>query len=138
MESLERRLKALEDRYTPGGWQLDPEELRSMRREELDELEEVVEAEVIRGERSFWDLYSVVSVKSQRSLESFFSAMEAHRRVPGEVREREPPTVGYKEVLRKAGNGRNGYRIWKYHPGGPIPEDLRRKLYAQNRKGLET
>lgn len=98
-----------------------------MSREELEQLEDTVEAEVERGERGFWDLYSILSIKSQRLLEIYFSAVEACR---SEAREREPP-ADYEEVLHKAGDGKNGYRIWKYHPGGQVPEDLRRKLYRK-------
>jgi hypothetical protein len=102
---LKRRLKRLEEVGQRGEAELSGEALRYLSDEDLEALEDALEAGQENGSATFDDLYRVVTERGRRALENLLECLEA-------VREgREPPS--YPE----AGEGtrsRNGYRIWKY------------------------
>lgn len=100
------------------------EALRFLSDEDLDVLEELLEADVETGEAWFEDLYAVVGEKGRRALDAYYEAIEAVRR--GEKPpSRDPPSgasdpdrdrlleAQAEEILRERERG-DGYRIWKY------------------------
>ena len=87
--------------------QLGREALEYLSDEDLDALEDALEAGQENGTATFEDLYRVSSEQSRRALESYFECLEAIR----EGREPNVPTEAGEEEIRET---RNGYRIWKY------------------------
>jgi hypothetical protein len=98
---IESRLSRLEA-------QLGREALSHLSDENLDALEDALEAGQEDGSATFEDLYRVSSEQSRRALESYFECLEAIR----EGREPNVPTEAGEEEIRET---RNGYRIWKYY-----------------------
>jgi U3 small nucleolar ribonucleoprotein component len=70
MGSLERRLGRLEAESQRGGAELSREALRYISDEDLDALEDAVEAGQEDGTATFEDLYSVVTEQGRRALEN--------------------------------------------------------------------
>ena len=108
MGSLENRLSRLEATQKQEKAQLGREALTRLSDEDLDALEDVLEAGQEDGSATFEDLYRVSSEQSRRALESYFECLEAIR----EGREPNVPTEAGEEEIRET---RNGYRIWKYY-----------------------
>ena len=107
MGSLERRLGRLEAERRRGEAQLLGEALRYISDEDLDVLEDALEAGQGDGTATFEDLYSVVTERGRRARENLLECVEA-------VREgREPPSYP-KDGEEGTRSIRNGYRIWKY------------------------
>jgi hypothetical protein len=106
--SLENRLSRLEATQKQEKAQLGREALTRLSDEDLDALEDVLEAGQEDGSATFEDLYRVSSEQSRRALESYFECLEAIR----EGREPNVPTEAGEEEIRET---RNGYRIWKYY-----------------------
>jgi hypothetical protein len=106
MGSLERRLARLEAENRRGEAELSREALRHLSDEDLDALEDALEANQENGSATFEDLHSVVTERGRRALENLLECIEAVR----EGREPIVPTEAGEEGKRS----RNGYRIWKY------------------------
>jgi hypothetical protein len=104
---LNRRLRHLEAGRKREQTQLGREALSHLSDEDLDALEDALEAGQEDGSATFEDLYRVSSEQSRRALESYFDLLEAIR----EGREPNVPTEAGEEEIREI---RNGYRIWKY------------------------
>jgi hypothetical protein len=104
---LESRLSRLEAGRKREQAQLGREVLSHLSDEDLDALEDALEAGQEDGTATFEDLYRVVKEQSRRAIESYFECLEAIR----EGREPNVPTEAGEEELRET---RNGYRIWKY------------------------
>jgi hypothetical protein len=85
---------------------LGREVLSHLSDEDLDALEDALEAGQENGTATFEDLYRVSSEQSRRALESYFEVLEDIR----EGREPNVPTEAGEEEGRET---RNGYRIWK-------------------------
>jgi hypothetical protein len=103
---LKRRLKRLEEVGKREETKLSREALRHLSDEDLDALEDALEAGQENGSATFGDLYSVVTEQGRRALENLLECIEALREG------REPPS--HPEAGKEARQGRNGYRIWKY------------------------
>ena len=89
---------------------LTREALGRLSAEDLDGLEDALEAGQRDGTLTFEDLYRVVGERSRRTLGNLFDALEALR----EGREpRASPQLG-EEHINENPRGRDGYRIWKY------------------------
>ena len=106
MGSLESRLSRLEAAQKQEQAQLGREALEYLSDEDLDALEDALEAGQENGTATFEDLYRVSSEQSRRALESYFECLEAIR----EGREPNVPTEAGEEEGRET---LNGYRIWK-------------------------
>jgi len=103
---LKRRLKRLEQVGKREEARLSREALRYLSNEDLDALEDVLEANQENGSATFGDLYSVVTERGRRALENLLECIE-------EVREGREPRISL--VAGEDGTrSRNGYRIWKY------------------------
>jgi hypothetical protein len=102
-----KRLKRLEATQKQEKAQLGREALSRLSDEDLDALEDALEAGQEDGSATFEDLYRISSEQSRRALENYFEVLEAIR----EGREPNVPTEAGEEELREY---RNGYRIWKY------------------------
>jgi hypothetical protein len=103
---LKRRLKRLEE---VGEWEetrLSREALRHLSDEDLEALEDALEAGQENGSATFEALYGVVTERGRRALENLLECIQALREG------REPPS--HPEAGKEARQGRNGYRIWKY------------------------
>jgi hypothetical protein len=105
---VRRRLGRLEATQKQEQAQLGREALTRLSDEDLDALEDVLEAGQEDGSATFEDLYRVSSEQSRRALESYFECLEAIT----EGREPNVPTEAGEEEMRET---RNGYRIWKYY-----------------------
>jgi hypothetical protein len=103
---LKRRLKRLEDVGKREETKLSREALRHLSDEDLEALEDALEAGQENGSATFEDLNSVVTERGRRALENLLECIEAVR----EGREPIVPTEAGEEGKRS----RNGYRIWKY------------------------
>lgn len=104
MGSLRSRLERLETRRTDFGKTLTTEALRHLSDEDLDALEDALEAGQVSGDATFEELYAASSERSRRALETWLETMAA-------IKEgRDPPVE-----KTASGEGRNGYRIWKYY-----------------------
>lgn len=102
LETLEARRASLEEKRSTA-----PEVLGLLSDEELDGLEEVMEAAVESGAEDFESLYAVVSERSRRSLDAYLEVLEAARE-GRDLPSRDPPV-----------EDRDAYRIWKhYRPKG--------------------
>lgn len=135
---LRRRLERLEGRRGMSP-RLDVAALFELSDAALAELEETVEVEVAAGERSFWDLYAVISAKSHRARSRLLEAYRRHRSVPEEIMASEAGEAPLKEsdvLSEKAYPPKNAYRIWRYYDGSPMPESLRRELYEKKGGGM--
>jgi hypothetical protein len=104
--SIESRLSRLEAAQKQEQAQLGREALEYLSDEDLDALEDALEAGQENGTATFEDLYRVSSEQSRRALESYFECLEAIR----EGREPNVPTEAGEEEGRET---LNGYRIWK-------------------------
>jgi hypothetical protein len=104
---LKRRLKRLEEVGKREETKLSREALRHLSNEDLDALEDALEAGQEDGSATFEDLYSVVTERGRRALENLLECIEALREG------REPPSYpeAGEEGMRQS---RDGYRIWKY------------------------
>jgi hypothetical protein len=105
---IESRLSRLEAGRKREEAQLGREALSHLSDENLDALEDALEAGQEDGSATFEDLYRVSSEQSRRALESYFECLEAIT----EGREPNVPTEAGEEEIRET---RNGYRIWKYY-----------------------
>jgi hypothetical protein len=105
---IESRLSRLEAGRKREEAQLGREALSHLSDEDLDALEDILEAGQEDGSATFEDLYRVSSEQSRRALESYFECLEAIT----EGREPNVPTEAGEEEMRET---RNGYRIWKYY-----------------------
>jgi hypothetical protein len=105
---IESRLSRLEAGRKREEAQLGREALSHLSDENLDALEDALEAGQEDGSATFEDLYRVSSEQSRRALESYFECLEAIT----EGREPNVPTEAGEEEMRET---RNGYRIWKYY-----------------------
>jgi rRNA maturation endonuclease Nob1 len=105
---IESRLSRLEATQKQEKAQLGREALTRLSDEDLDALEDALEAGQEDGSATFEDLYRVSSEQSRRALESYFECLEAIT----EGREPNVPTEAGEEEMRET---RNGYRIWKYY-----------------------
>jgi hypothetical protein len=105
---IESRLSRLEAGRKREEAQLGREALSHLSDENLDALEDALEAGQEDGSATFEDLYRVSSDQSRRALESYFECLEAIT----EGREPNVPTEAGEEEMRET---RNGYRIWKYY-----------------------
>ena len=103
---LRKRLERLEAERQRGAAELSREALRHLSDEDLDALEDALEAGQENGSATFEDLYRVVTEQGRRALENYLECVEAWR----EGREPNVPTEAGEEGTRS----RNGYRIWKY------------------------
>jgi predicted transcriptional regulator len=103
---LKRRLKRLEEVGKREETELSREALRHLSDEDLEALEDALEAGQENGSATFEDLNSVVTERGRRALENLLECIEAVR----EGREPIVPTEAGEEGKRS----RNGYRIWKY------------------------
>lgn len=103
-----KRLKRLEAAQKQEEARLGREALTRLSDEDLDALEDMLEAGQEDGSATFEDLYRVSSEQSRRALESYFECLEAIE----EGREPNVPTEAGEEEIRET---RNGYRIWKYY-----------------------
>jgi hypothetical protein len=106
MGSLERRLGRLEAGSQRGEANLSREALRHLSDEDLDALEDALEAGQENGSATFEDLYRVVTEQGRRALENYLECVEAWR----EGREPNVPIEAGEEGRER----RNGYRIWQY------------------------
>lgn len=106
MAGLGRRLGRLEAESQRGEAQLTTEALRYISDEDLDALEDALEAGQGDGTATFEDLYSVATERGRKAVENLLECIEALREG------REPPS--YPKDGGEARQGRNGYRIWKY------------------------
>ncbi len=130
MGSIERRLRALEDdrnhEAVSLSRELSREALRHLSDEDLDALEDVLEAGQGDGTATFEDLYRVVGERGRRSLEAYYEAFEAVRRGE-EPPTRDPPAYdthdpgreerleAEAEEMRREWERRDGYRIWRHY-----------------------
>jgi tRNA U34 5-carboxymethylaminomethyl modifying GTPase MnmE/TrmE len=105
---IESRLSRLEAGRKREEAQLGREALSHLSDENLDALEDALEAGQEDGSATFEDLYRVSSEQSRRALESYFECLEAIT----EGKEPNVPTEAGEEEIRET---RNGYRIWKYY-----------------------
>jgi hypothetical protein len=105
---LNRRLKRLEAGRKREQAQLGRQALSHLSDEDLDALEDALEAGQEDGTATFEDLYRVSTEQSRRALERYFECLEAIT----EGREPNIPTEAGEEEMRQS---RNGYRIWKYY-----------------------
>jgi hypothetical protein len=105
---LNRRLKRLEAAQIQKEAQLGREALSHLSDEDLDALEDALEAGQEDGSATFMDFHSVVKEQGRRALKSYFECLEAIR----EGKEPNVPTEAGEGEMREA---RNGYRIWKYY-----------------------
>lgn len=103
---LKRRLKRLEEVGKREETRLSREALRYLANEDLDALEDDLEANQENGSATFEDLYGVATERGRRALENLLECIEA-------VREGREPRIPL-EAGEEARQGRNGYRIWKY------------------------
>jgi hypothetical protein len=106
MGSLERRLGRLEAGSQREEAGLSREALRHLSDEDLDALEDALEAGQENGSATFEDLYRVVTEQGRRALENYLECVEAWR----EGREPNVPIEAGEEGRER----RNGYRIWQY------------------------
>ena len=123
MGSLERGLRVLEDDRKQEGASLSREALKHLSDEDLDALEDALEAGQGDGTAAFEDLYRASEERSRRALEAYFEAYEAARR--GEEPRSPPAGRDYLDLIRRIEDGdeearrewerRDGYRIWKYY-----------------------
>jgi hypothetical protein len=104
---VRRRLARLEAERKQGEASLSREALGRLSDEDLDALEDALEAGQENGTATFEDLYSVVTEQGRRALENLLECIEAVR----EGREPRASSGAEEEGTRKI---RNGYRIWKY------------------------
>jgi hypothetical protein len=108
MGDLEKRLSRLEAAQKQERAQLGREALTRLSDEDLDALEDALEAGQDDGSATFEDFHRVVKERGRRALENLLECIEAIR----EGREPNVPTEeDGEEELRE---NRNGYRIWKY------------------------
>jgi hypothetical protein len=108
MGDLEKRLSRLEAAQKQERAQLGREALTYLSDEDLDALEDALEAGQEDGSATFEDFHRVVKEQGRRALENLLECIEAIR----EGREPNVPTEeDGEEELRE---NRNGYRIWKY------------------------
>ncbi len=107
MGSLGRRLARLEAENQRGETELSREALRYISDEDLDALEDGLEAGQENGSATFDDLYRVVTEQGRRALENYLECLEA-------VREGREPNVPIEVGEEGTRSIRNGYRIWKY------------------------
>jgi hypothetical protein len=116
--SIHKRLKKLEDASRRSSQSVSAEALKALSDEDLDALEEALEAEFAEGKGSFEDLYMAVTERGRRALHAYFEAIEAWR-----SGEREATPVDEEEVSRRledlaqgarAPGYRNAYRVWSY------------------------
>jgi predicted transcriptional regulator len=103
---LKRRLKRLEEVGKREETELSREALRHLSDEDLEALEDALEAGQENGSATFEDLNSVVTERGRRALENLLECIEA-------VREGREPIVPT-EAGEEGRQSRNGYRIWKY------------------------
>jgi hypothetical protein len=103
---LRGRLKRLEEVGKREEAGLSREALRHLSDEDLDALEDALEAGQENGSATFEDLYRVVTEQGRRALENYLECVEAWR----EGREPNVPIEAGEEGRER----RNGYRIWKY------------------------
>ena len=108
MVSLENRLSRLEATQKQEKAQLGREALTRLSDEELDALEDALEAGQEDGSATFEDFHRVIKEQGRRALENLLECIEATR----EGREPSVPTEAGEEEIRET---RNGYRIWKYY-----------------------
>ena len=106
MGSLERRLARLEAGKKQGEARLSREALGRLSDEDLDALEDVLEAGQEDGSATFEDLHRVVTERGRRALENLLECIEA-------VREGRELRISL-EAGEEGRQSRNGYRIWKY------------------------
>jgi hypothetical protein len=105
--SIERRIAALEATHKEEQTQLGREALTYLSDEDLDALEDALEAGQENGAATFEDLYRVVKEQGRRALDAYLECIEALR----EGREPPPaPEPGEEGMTHR----RNAYRIWKY------------------------
>jgi predicted transcriptional regulator len=103
---LKRRLKRLEEVGKREETELSREALRHLSDEDLEALEDALEAGQENGSATFEDLHSVVTERGRRALENLLECIEALSEG------REPPS--HPEAGEEARQSRNGYRIGKY------------------------
>ena len=103
---LKRRLKRLEEVGKREETKLSREALRHLSDEDLDALEDVLEAGQEDGSAAFEDLHSVVTERGRRALENLLECIEA-------VREGRELRISL-EAGEEGTRSRNGHRIWKY------------------------
>jgi hypothetical protein len=77
MGRLKRRLERLEGKATAAVPDLSVEALQALSDEELDALEDAMEAAVASGDGSFQDLYAVVGERERRASSALFVALAA-------------------------------------------------------------
>lgn len=125
MGNLERRLRALEANRQDVASGLSREALKHLSDEDLDALEDALEAGQADGTATFEELYSVVGERSRRALEAYTRAVEVARRgeepPSHDPPQSPPPGLEYledEEAIGTEWEKRNGYRIWKYRKKG--------------------
>jgi hypothetical protein len=104
--NLARRLARLEAGRKQGEASLSREALGRLSDEDLEALEDALEAGQENGTAAFEDLYSVVTERGRRARENLLECIEA-------VREGRELRISL-EVGEEGRQVRNGYRIWKY------------------------
>jgi hypothetical protein len=121
---LKRRLKRLEEVGQRGEAELSGEALRYLSDEDLDALEDALEAGQEDGTATFEGLHRAVAERGRRALENLLECMEALRegREPRASADQAKPN--HVDLLERIGSGeeearrewarRDGYRIWKY------------------------
>ncbi len=120
MGSIERRLRALEEGRKGAASGLSREALKHLSDEDLDALEDALEAGIEAGMATFEELYAAASERSRRALEAYTQALEAVRRgeepPSHDPPQSPPPGLEYleDEEARAEWEKRDGYRIWKY------------------------
>ena len=80
MGSLERRLARLEADRRRGNAELSREALRRLSDEDLDALEDALEAGQEDGSATFEELYRAATERSRRALGAYLDALEAIER----------------------------------------------------------
>jgi hypothetical protein len=106
MGSLEKRLGRLEAGSQSVEVGLSREALRHLTDDDLDTLEDVLEAHQESGRATIDDLYRVVTEQERRALENYLECV-------GAIREGREPNVPI-EAGEEGRERRNGFRTWQY------------------------
>jgi DNA-binding FadR family transcriptional regulator len=122
--SLERRLGRLEAERQRGETEISREALTYLSDEDLDALEDALEAGQEDGTATFEGLYRVVTERGRRALKNLLECIEALRE--GREPRASPEQTGpdHVELVERISSGdeeawrewerRDGYRIWRY------------------------
>jgi hypothetical protein len=117
--SIHKRLKRLEDASRRSSQSVSAEALKALSDEDLDALEQTLEAALASGEGGFEGFHAAVKERGRRALHAHYEAIEAWR--SGERQAVPVDEEGVSRRLEELAQGarapgyRNAYRVWSYY-----------------------